>query len=111
MSITAPHTSRPDDPQNPSSVGSLWRMRPRRSPDSSAIGVRFLEDVDRLLDGAARTRQSLLVDRQLGAARVDRLAQADDGQVGELLGDGLQPAADLVELTRHRGPPRSTRTG
>src|SRR5439155_23924335 len=73
--------------------------------------VRLFEDIGRLLDGPAGTRQTLLVDRELGATGVDRLAQADDRQIGQLFGDGLQTAADLVELTGHRWPRRSVRRG
>ena len=41
---------------------------------------------------ATGTGEPPLVDGQLGAARVDRLAEADDRQVGQLLGDRLEPS-------------------
>src|SRR5688572_8239868 len=64
--------------------------------------VGLLQELDGLFDGAARTREPLLVDRQLVAAGVDGLAEALDGEVGELLGDALEPPADVVELSGHR---------
>ena len=57
---------------------------------------------DRLVDRPSGTCQPPLVDRQLVAPGIDRLAQALDGQVGQLLADRLEPLADVVELPGHR---------
>src|SRR5437763_12141060 len=122
MSMTAPHTGCSSDAKNPRSSGAACRIWPRKLGGSSScrrlnrglIGsfrvVRLLEDGDRLLDGPAGTGQALLVHRQLGAPGIDRFAQADDRQIGQLLGDALQAAPDFVELTGHRWPQRSVRT-
>jgi hypothetical protein len=37
--------------------------------------------------------------------RVDGVPEANDAEVGELLGDRLQPHLDVVELTCHDGAP------
>ena len=66
-------------------------------------GRRVREEVDGLLDRSSGTGEALLVDGELVASGVDRLAEPDDRQVGELLGDALQPRADVVELTSHGG--------
>ncbi len=50
------------------------------------------QDPDGLLDGPASSSQASLVDGQLVPAGVDALLQPLDGEVGQLLGDGL--AAD-----------------
>src|SRR5439155_14824474 len=73
--------------------------------------IRLSEDGDRLLHGTTGARQALLVDGQLGPARVYRLPEADDCQVGQLFGDRLEPAADVVKLTGHRAPPRAVGRG
>ena len=78
----------------------------RLLPAGSLAVVGLPQDGGRLLDGPAGAGQAALVHRQLGAARVDRLAQADEGQVGQLLGDALEPCADVVELTGHAAPRR-----
>ena len=49
----------------------------------------------------ARVRRRSSTGSSVPPASIDSRS-AHDGEVGELLGDGLQPAADLVELTRHR---------
>ena len=48
-------------------------------------------------------RQAALFHGQLVSARVDRLAQANDGEVGQLLGDDAQAPRDLLELAGHGG--------
>jgi hypothetical protein len=82
------------------------RLLRRRLPGSRSAVVRLLQDGRRLLHGATGPGQAPLVDRQLGPACVDRLAQADHGQVGQLLGDAFEPCADVVELTGHAAPRR-----
>ena len=72
---------------------------PNRRSRSEIVG--FAEDVGGLLDGAAGAGQTTFIDRQLGAAGVDRLAQTKDCQVGQFLGDRFQPRSDVVELASH----------
>src|SRR5438132_647723 len=87
--------------------GLIVYMRSWSVTAPSLAFVGFAEDGGRLLDGSAGARQAALVDGQLVPAGVDRLAQAGDGQVGQLLGDPLEAPADLVELTGHEiRPPR-----
>ena len=71
------------------------------SPTSVDRVVGLAQDADRLLHRAPSAGQPALVDRQLVAARVDALLEPLDGEVGELLGDRLEPAPDVVELTGH----------
>src|SRR5690606_36284428 len=75
------------------------RARPRLGPLDGV--VRLAEQPRGLLHRASGPGQAALVDRELGAAGVDRLAEALDGEVGQLLADGLQPLADVVELAGH----------
>ena len=53
--------------------------------------VGLAQDTDRLLDRPAGPRQPALVDRQLVATGVDALLEPLDGEVGQLLGDPLEP--------------------
>src|SRR3546814_8001968 len=76
----------------------------RQTLELRSVGL--AEDADGLLYRAAGSGEALLVDRELRATGVDRLAQALHAEVGQLLGDRLQPAPDVVELTRGR---KSTR--
>jgi hypothetical protein len=64
--------------------------------------VALAEDVGRFLDGSAGPGEAPLVHRELGPPGVDGLAEAGDGQIGQLLGDALQPLTDVVEFAGHR---------
>ncbi len=57
--------------------------------------------MDRFLDGPASAGETLFVDWVFGATCIDRLSKANDGKIGQFLGDRFQPAADLVEFTCH----------
>ncbi len=104
------------DPRQPAASAALIDavndLPPRapRKPDaqseSSSSGSRRMPIG--LLHRAAGPGEAPLVDRQLVAAGVDRLAQPLQREVGQLLGDGLEPAADVVELSGHA---RATSSG
>lgn len=57
--------------------------------------------MDRFLDGPASAGETLFVDWVFGAPCIDRLSKANDGKIGQFLGDRFQSAADLVEFTCH----------
>lgn len=59
--------------------------------------------MDRLLHRPPGAGETLLVDRELVSTRVDRLAQPDDREIGQLLRDDLEAGSDLVELSGHGG--------
>src|SRR5690606_38246392 len=86
------------------------RERRRARRDASGETVRsdlpqgvigLVEEVDRLLDRPSGPGEALLVDRALVTAGVDRFAEPDDGQVGQLLRNRLEASLDVVELTGH----------
>ena len=56
------------------------------------------------LDRPSGTGEAALVYGQLGPSPVDRRPQAVDREIGELLGDRLEPGTDLVELPSHQPP-------
>ena len=63
--------------------------------------VWFSQDGSSLLDCASCPRESLLVHWQLRAPGVDGCHESIDGEIGELLGDRLEPRADVVEFSGH----------
>src|SRR5690606_5181998 len=79
----------------------VLRTRRRSNQTRSDLDhvVGFAEDRRGLLDRAAGPGEALLVHRQLVATRIDRLAEPCDRQIGELLGDRVQPLSYVVELT------------
>ena len=72
---------------------------------SVVVLVDLVEDVHRLLDRPPGAAQQLLVHRELAPAGDDAVAQAHDGEVGELLADALEPPLDVVELACHEAEP------
>lgn len=94
--IHTPYTTQADC----AALGNRQKLsRPEHSP--SAFVVALIQQMDGLLHRPPGPAETPLVDRQLVPACVDGLLQTHDGQVGQLVGDPLQPTADLVELTRH----------
>src|SRR3954465_9750224 len=73
------------------------RAMPVSYPLDGVELIGLAENVDRLLHRPPGPGQPALVDGQLAAAGVDRLAQPNDGEVGQLLGDALESVADVVE--------------
>lgn len=79
-------------------------------PDGDAPGrtqaydlrfVRLTQHGNRLLDGPARTGQALLVDREFGSTGIDRITESLDREIGEFLGNQLEPSPDVIEFTCH----------
>ena len=63
--------------------------------------VWFSQDGSSFLDCAACPRESLLINWKLRATGVDGGHESIDGEIGELLGDGLESDADVVEFSGH----------
>jgi electron transfer flavoprotein beta subunit len=75
---------------------------PRWSVGAAPVGVVGLGQYGGgLLHRPPRPGQALLVDGQLVSAGIYRLLEALHAEVGELLGDGLQPGPDVLELAGH----------
>jgi hypothetical protein len=82
------------------------------SVEVSDAVVGLAEDADGPLDRPPGPGQAPLVDRQLVAAGIDRLAESIAGnflrgfsfyrQVGQLLADRLESSSDVIELSGHR---------
>ena len=95
----------------PSSTSSTALRRPRREKRSRST-ARCADAAQRPSSGSRRMAVAFSTARRArvrrrsstgsSSAGVDRLAQPLDRQVGQLLGDGLQPVADVVELTGSR---------
>lgn len=94
------------------------------APTCSPIGVGSsgtarLEDRCGLQYGAACSLERLLVDGQLVAARVDRVSESADREIGEFVCDGVELCCQLVEFSghgtdcsrRHRQPRAGNRLG
>ncbi len=57
--------------------------------------------MNRFFNRPSSAGQAFLIDGELFASGVDRLAQTADRKVGELLCDRLEPAPYLVEFSGH----------
>ena len=80
-------------------------MRPSLQPDGregSVLGRSVPQQVRRLFDGAPGPGDATLLCRRALVA-VHRGPETVDGQIGQLLGDPLEPLADVVKVACHAG--------
>lgn len=63
--------------------------------------VWFGEEVHCLLDGTPRPSETFFVDREFLPARINRLLQPHDREIGEILGNHFEPAPDFLKFSCH----------